>query len=82
MNLIVDKASKWTIYVQNHQYTSVCTPEYILSASPLLASLTIDIDLQTPEAVCVGFCIMLLYQTDNINCSLKYTYFKLNISTI
>jgi len=80
--LMVEYSWKCTIEAQNRPQalavTSVCTPW----VCPLLSGLSLKRDLQTRQAVSLGFCLTPLYQIQDIDNTAKYTYLKHKVSTV
>jgi len=70
---MVEEAWKLAIEAQDRQQALAGAPVGMPSVCQLPGSLFLKIDLQTREAVSLGFCSMLLYQISYIDYAPKYT---------
>ena len=79
---MVEEAWKLAIEAQDCQGALAVAPVGTPSVCQLPSGPSLKIDVQTPEAVSLGFCSMLLCQISDIDYTPNYAYFKLKISTI
>jgi len=70
---MADKAWKVAIESQDGQRALAGSPIGTPAVWQLPGSPSLKINLPTPEAESLVFCIMLLYQIYDIECDLKYT---------
>jgi len=71
--LMVKKAWKLAIEGQNSQWALAGPGVGMPSVCQLPGGPSLTIDLQTPEGVSLGYCVMLLYQISDIEFTQKYT---------
>jgi len=79
---MVEETWKVAIEAQDRQLALAGAPAGKPLVYQLPSSRSLKIDLQTREAVSLGFCFMLFYQIYDIDYTRNYTEFKLQISTI
>jgi len=77
---MVEEAWKLVIDAQDHQQALAGAPGGTPSVCQFPSSPSLKIDLQTQEAVSIGFCLMLVYQISDIDYTPKYTYLTLMIT--
>jgi len=70
---MVEEAWKLAIEAQDRQGALAGAPAGTPSVCPLPSSPSLKINLQTREAVSLGFCLMLLYQIYDIDYAPNYT---------